>query len=234
MLFRTDMADERRDIYKSANELEDEVEGIQYEVDVVKDEVKITRVKVLDERGKKALNKDIGNYITIDCKKVTNLDEKTEKNITQIISIELKKLIKNLCNPEDEVLVVGLGNENLVVDSLGSKVIDNIEVTRHIKKYYPEYLRENERSVSAISPGVMGLTGLETIEVIKGIVEKTHPKLVIAIDSLASKSIDRISKSIQITDTGIVPGGGVQNSQKVLNKESLNVPVIAVRNSNCY
>lgn len=233
MLFRTDMADERRDIYKKANQIEEEINGIECEIEEKSDGVRITRVKILDEEGKKALDKDIGNYITIDCKKITNLSDETEDNIIQIISDEIKGLIKNLCKPEDEVLVVGLGNENLVVDSLGSKVIDNIEVTRHIKKYYPEYLGENERGISAISPGVMGLTGIETIEIIKGIVENTHPKLVIAIDSLASRSIDRISKSIQISDTGIVPGGGVQNRQKTLNKESLGVPVIAIRNTCC-
>lgn len=233
MLFRTDMADERRDIYKKANQIEEEINGIECEIEEKSDGVRITRVKILNEEGKKALDKDIGNYITIDCKKITNLSDEAENNIIQIISDEIKSLVQNLCKPEDEVLVVGLGNENLVVDSLGSKVIDNIEVTRHIKKYYPEYLGENERGISAISPGVMGLTGIETIEVIKGIVENTHPKLVIAIDSLASRSIDRISKSIQISDTGIIPGGGVQNKQKTLNKESLEVPVIAVRYSYC-
>ena len=156
MLFRTDMADERRDIYRKARGLDSEIDGIEYEFENVKDEAKITRVRILNENGKSALNKEIGNYVTIDCNKVTNLSEDSEKNITRIISIELKKLIRNLCNPEDEVLVVGLGNENLVVDSLGSKVIDNIEVTRHIKKYYPEYLKENEREISAISPRCYG------------------------------------------------------------------------------
>lgn len=145
MLFRTDMADERRDLYKKANNLEDEIEGIECEFETVNDEVKITRVKILNEKGKEALNKEIGNYITIDCNKVSNLNENSEKNISKIISVELKKLINNLCNHEDGVLVVGLGNENLIVDSLGSKVVDNIEVTRHIKKYYPEYLRRKRK-----------------------------------------------------------------------------------------
>ncbi len=141
MLFRTDMADERRDIYRKANQLEEEIKGIKCEIEEKPNGVRITRVRIVNEEGKKALDKDIGNYITIDCKKITNLSEEIESNIIQIISNELKNLIQNLCEPEDEVLVVGLGNENLVVDSLGSKVIDNIEVTRHIKKYYPEYLR---------------------------------------------------------------------------------------------
>lgn len=141
MLFRTDMADERRDIYRKANQLEEEIKGIECEIEEKPNGVRITRVRIINEDGKRALDKDIGNYITVDCKKITNLSEEAESNIIQIISNELKNLIQNLCKPEDEVLVVGLGNENLVVDSLGSKVIDNIEVTRHIKKYYPEYLR---------------------------------------------------------------------------------------------
>lgn len=228
MLFRTDMADERRDIYKKANQIEEEIDGIECDLEEKDNEIRITRVRILNEKGEKALNKSRGNYVTIDCKKINNLSEEKENNIIQIISDELKKIIKNLCSPEDEVLIVGLGNENLVVDSLGAKVVDNIEVTRHVKKYFPEYLEKNQRGISAISPGVMGTTGIETIEIIKGIVENTSPKLLIAIDSLASRSIERISKSIQISDTGIIPGGGIQNTQKILNKESLGIPVIAI------
>lgn len=110
----------------------------------------------------------------------------------------------------------------------GSKVTENIEVTRHLKRYFPEYFEKNKRAISAISPGVMGLTGIETIEIVKGIVQNINPKLIIAIDSLASKNIERINKSIQISDTGIIPGGGVENAQKELTKESLGIPVIAM------
>ena len=138
--FRTDLALERKDIYQKANKL-NEIDGVECEESKIDENIKISKVKITNKNGEEALGKAIGNYITIDCKKVTNLSEQSENNIIQIISNELKNLIQNLCNPEDEVLVVGLGNENLVVDSLGSKVIDNIEVTRHIKKYYPEYLR---------------------------------------------------------------------------------------------
>lgn len=140
MIFRTDLADERRDIYKKANQIEDEIDGVECNLEE-KNGVRITRVKILNEQGENALNKKKGNYITIDCKKVNNLNEEDENNIVEIISNELSNLIGNLCGKEDEVLVVGLGNENLIADALGSKVIDNIEVTRHIKKYFPEYLR---------------------------------------------------------------------------------------------
>ena len=120
------------------------------------------------------------------------------------------------------------GNNDLVADALGSKVIDKIEVTRHIKKYYPNFLREGERAISALAPSVMGKTGIETLEVVKGVVENIKPKVLIAIDSLASRSIDRISKSIQISDTGIIPGGGVGNVRLGLTQDTLNIPVIAI------
>lgn len=233
MIFRTDMADERRDIYKKANSLEDEIEGIKC-LEIKKDEnIKVTRVEILNEKGEKALNKAKGNYITIDMKQVSNLNDEKQESIINTVSSELSNLVHNLIKKDDDVLVVGLGNENLVADALGSKVIDNIEVTRHIKKSFPEYLNNEERGISAISPGVMGVTGIETIEIIKGIVENISPKLIIAVDSLASRSIERISKSIQISDTGIVPGGGVQNSQKALNFETLGIPVIALGVPTC-
>ncbi len=228
MLFRTDMADERRDVYKKANKLEDEIEGIECETEDLKDEIRVTRVKILNEKGEEALNKKKGNYITIDVKKITNLPEEKQNNIINSISKEVKSLINIHIKEDAEVLVVGLGNGNLVADALGTKVIENIEVTRHIKKYCPEFLNEDEREISAIAPGVMGLTGIETLEVVKGIVDNVKPKLLIVIDSLASRSIERISKSIQISDTGIIPGGGVGNARKGLTKESLGIPVIAI------
>ena len=125
-------------------------------------------------------------------------------------------------------LIVGLGNVYVTPDSLGPKVINDIEVTRHIIKYLPQYIDENARPVSAVSPGVLGTTGIETSEIIEGIVEKTHPKLLLVIDNLASRSIERISKTIQIADTGIVPGAGVGNTRKEISKNTLGIPVIAL------
>ena len=228
MNFKTDMADERRDLYKNANNLEDEIDGIECEVQDFGDGINLTRVRILDENGEKALQKKIGNYITIDVKKANNVSDEIKEKIIDTISQEIKKLVSDKIKEDDEILVVGLGNGNLVADALGTKVINKIEVTRHVKKYCPQYLRENQRAISAISPGVMGTTGIETLEIVKGIVQNIKPKLVIVIDSLASRSIERIVKSIQISDTGIIPGGGVGNSQNELTLESLGVPVIAV------
>lgn len=144
------------------------------------------------------------------------------------LSRELRKLLEKHTTSKDEILVVGLGNLYVTPDSLGPKVINEIDVTRHIINYMPQVLPENTRPVSAISPGVLGTTGIETLEIIKGIVENVHPKLLIVIDALASRSIERISSTIQLSDTGITPGAGVGNTRKDLSIDTLGIPVIAL------
>ena len=126
------------------------------------------------------------------------------------------------------MLVVGLGNEYVTPDSLGPKVTQDIEVTRHVIKYMPEYVEEGTRPISAIAPGVLGTTGIETLEILEGIVNNVKPKLLIVIDALASRSIERISSTIQLSDTGIVPGAGVGNTRKELSQNTLGIPVIAL------
>lgn len=227
MFFRTDMAVERRDLYRNANKIEDEIKGVECEEEKNND-ITITRVRITNEEGERALERKIGNYITIDIKKIRNITTEKEQEIINIFSKELKNIMEKHVNKNDEILIVGLGNLYATPDSLGSKVVQNIEITRHIKIYLPNAIDKNTRSVSAITPGVLGTTGIETVEIVKGIVNNIKPKLVIAIDSLCSKNIDRINKSIQISDTGIVPGGGVGNKQEELSKETLNIPVIGV------
>ncbi len=227
MYFRTDMAIERRDLYKNSNKIEDEITGIECEEDVV-DDIKITRVNITNKEGEKALQRKIGNYITIDIKKINNISEDKERKIIEVFSNELVKIINKHAKKEDEILIVGLGNLHSTPDSLGTKVVENTEITRHIKIYLPNAIDKNTRSVSAITPGVLGTTGIETVEIVKGIVSNIKPKLVIAIDSLCSKNIERINKSIQISDTGIVPGGGVGNKQEELSEKTLGIPVVAV------
>ena len=124
--------------------------------------------------------------------------------------------------------MVGLGNRFVTPDALGPKVIPEIEVTRHILKYMPELMPSDTRPVSAVSPGVLGITGIETLEILKGIVDNIKPKLLLIIDALASRSIERISSTVQLADTGIVPGAGVGNTRKELTEETLGVPVIAI------
>ena len=232
MFFRTDLALERRDIYRKANNLEDEIPGIKYNVENI-GKNKITRVEITSKEGEEALNKAKENYITIDVNKINNLLEEENQKIVELLSNEIEKIVDKHIGKSEDILVVGLGNLYSTPDSLGSKVVKKIEITRHIKKYMPQYIDKNARAISAVAPGVLGMTGIETWEFLKGIVDNVKPKLILAIDSLCSKSVNRISKSIQISDTGIVPGGGVGNARIELTKESLGIPVIALGIPTC-
>lgn len=226
--FRTDLADERRDLYKKANNVENEVEGIESQQEDVNEKIKITRVKITSEQGEQAIGKPKGKYITIDIKKINLLTEEELEDASKILAEELKRLIGEKIEFKDDVLIVGLGNEEVTPDALGPNVIKNVEITRHIINYLPQYIDENTRPVSAIAPGVLGTTGIETLEIIKGVVEHIKPKLLIVIDALASRSMERISSTIQISNTGIVPGAGVGNTRKEISENTLSIPVIAI------
>ncbi|MBR1802599.1 MAG: GPR endopeptidase [Clostridia bacterium] len=227
--FRTDLALERRDLYKKANNIAEEVEGLATEQETAGEDINITRVKVLNEAGEQAIGKKKGNYITIDIKNLKIATEPEIQKASEAVTKELKTLINNLVGPQDPVLVVGLGNLYVTPDALGPKVIQDIDITRHILEYMPDVLdKETTRSVCAVSPGVLGTTGIETLEILKGIVDNIHPKLVIIIDALASRSIERISSTVQLADTGIIPGAGVGNQRKELTIETLGIPVIAI------
>lgn len=225
--FRTDLALERRDLYRKANNIKDEIPGIKTEEEEKK-HTKVTRVKITNNEGSKAIGKPIGNYITIDIKNLKNADEEEIQIFAECLAEELTKLYNLHLNGNEDILVVGLGNMRVTADALGPSVVKDIDITRHLLKYAPQYLEKDTRPVSAIAPGVLGTTGIETQEILKGIVDNVKPKLLIVIDSLASKSIERISTTIQISDTGIVPGAGVGNARKELSKETLGIPVIAL------
>lgn len=229
--FRTDLALERRDLYRKAHNIENEVEGIETEEEKISDDLIVSRVKVTNEKGEEAIGKPQGNYITIDIKKLKIATEDEIQKASEVVTKELKALLDKHANSQEPILVVGLGNIYVTPDALGPKVINEIDITRHLLEYMPEVLDKNTREVSAISPGVLGTTGIETLEILKGIVENVKPKLVIVIDALASRSIERISSSIQLADTGIVPGAGVGNARKELTQNTLGIPVIAMRYS---
>ena len=231
--FRTDLADERRDLYKKANNIENEIEGIESEEEQINEKVKVTRVKITSEHAEQVIGKPKGDYITIDIKKINLLTDEEKEQAAGTLTNELKKLVGEKVEFKDDVLVVGLGNEEVTPDALGPNVIKEVEVTRHIIKYLPQYIDENARPVSAIAPGVLGTTGIETLEVIKGVVENVKPKLLIVIDALASRSMERISSTIQLSNTGIVPGAGVGNTRKEISQNTLNLPVIAIRYTYC-
>lgn len=226
--FRTDMADERIDIFKKVNKIEGNIPGIENENKEISEKIKCSIVKVTNEQGEQAVGKPIGTYITIDVKDLQLASEDEINTASNTLSQELKKLIESDSKENREILVVGLGNRFVTPDSLGSKVVSEVEITRHLLKYAPECVIEGARSISAIAPGVLGTTGIETLEIIKGVVDHVKPNILIVIDSLASRSISRISSTIQVSDTGIVPGGGVGNARKELSKQTLGIPVIAI------
>ena len=225
--FRTDLAQERRDIYKKANNLE-KIDGIESESEEINENIKIERVIITNENGEKAIGKPKGTYVTIDIKQLKLATEEEIQKASESLTSELQKILEKHIDKKGEILVLGLGNIYVTPDSLGPKVINEIDVTRHLIKYLPQYVDENTRSVSAIAPGVLGTTGIETVEILKGVVENVKPKLVIVIDSLASRSIERISSTIQISDTGIVPGAGVGNTRAEISENTIGVPVIAI------
>lgn len=229
--FRTDLALERREIFRKNNNLE-EIDGIEIENKEVDPNLKVTKVDITNQNGEQAIGKPIGTYITIDIQKLRLAEEAEIQKSAEILSEELKEIINKHIESKDDILVVGLGNIYVTPDSLGPKVINDIDVTRHIIKYLPQYIDENSRPVSAISPGVLGTTGIETLEILEGVVKEIKPKLLIVIDALASRSIERISSTIQLSDTGIVPGAGVGNTRKEISKNTLGIPVIAIRNTN--
>ena len=161
--FRTDLVDERREIFRKANKIENEIEGLETQESQISDKLKVTRVKIKNEQAEQAIGKKIGNYITIDIKKMNIITEEEIKQASETLANEIKSLIQNKVQAKEEILIVGLGNEEVTPDALGPNVIKDIEVTRHIIKYLPQYIDENARPVSAIAPGVLGTTGIENI-----------------------------------------------------------------------
>ncbi|MBA1335442.1 MAG: Spore germination endopeptidase Gpr [Firmicutes bacterium] len=220
---RTDLAIEAREMYRE--EKQQEIPGVK--VDVSEDKgVKVTRVEVFEEVGARIMGKPKGNYITIEAKEIKNRDRDVYEDTSRTVAQELSRIAQ--VDENSTTLVVGLGNWNVTPDSLGPKVVSHLMVTRHIFEYLPDQVDEGVTPVCAISPGVLGITGIETGEIIEGLVDRIKPSRVIAIDALASRKLDRINTTIQISDTGISPGSGVGNKRKELSKQTLGVPVIAV------
>lgn len=225
--FRTDLADERNEIYKKANNISTNVDGIEVEEDEAEN-IKIGRVNIVNENGEKAIGKPQGTYVTLDIKNIKTIQHEEIEKVANVLANELRNLINKHITDVDDILVVGLGNIYVTPDALGPKVVPEIEVTRHILQYMPKAMPEDTRPVSAIAPGVLGITGIETMEILKGIVDNIKPKMLIVIDALASRNIERISSSIQLSDTGIVPGAGVENTRKEISEKTLGIPVVAL------
>lgn len=220
---RTDLAIEAKEDYSKAHE--DEIDGVIVDKDMIND-TKVTKVTIKNEDGANKLGKPVGNYITIDIPEYTVYDGEIMENVSEVVGKTMKALVN--MTQDKTALVVGLGNWKVTPDALGPKVVEKIMVTRHLKDVMPEAIDDSIIPVCAISPGVLGITGIETGDVIKALVEKIKPDLVVCVDALASRRIDRVNKTIQISDTGISPGAGVGNHRMKINEETLGVKVIAV------
>lgn len=228
---RTDLALEEKERFESDDV---EIQGVVLEEDYDEEqELKVTRVEIRTENGAKAMGKPVGTYLTLETPNLAIPDEETHMNIAARLCGYIRELIRKNTGDEDRdlsVLVVGLGNRSVTPDALGPCVADHLSVTRHIVKEYGKYAMgvENASLISAIVPGVMGQTGMESTEIVRGIVKETHPDMVIAVDALAARNSKRLNRTVQIADTGIHPGSGVGNHRSGLTEESLGVPVIGI------
>lgn len=228
---RTDLALEEKEQFESDNV---EIPGVVLEEDYdEKSEIRVTRVEIETENGAKAMGKPVGTYLTLETPNLAVPDEESYVEIAEKLCGYIRELIdKNDVRKDKDlsVLVVGLGNREVTPDALGPYVADHLSVTRHIVKEYGKYAMGMERAdmISAIVPGVMGQTGMESAEIVRGIIRETHPDIVIAVDALAARNSRRLNRTVQIADSGIHPGSGVGNHRIGMTRESLGVPVIGI------
>lgn len=213
---RTDLALEASENLKISGQTDN---GIAVEEKYREDkDVRITSVKITNEAAERAVGKPRGTYITLESQSLLYEDENYHREISQELSAQIRNLLPQ--KSRHSVLIVGLGNKSITPDALGPLVTQNLCINRH--------LQEEGSCISAIVPGVMAQTGMETAEVVRGIVKETKPTAVIAIDALAARSTSRLNTTIQVADTGIHPGSGVGNHRHGLTRESLGIPVLAI------
>ncbi len=223
---RTDLAME---VKESFDEDHVEIQGVVLEKREEKENILVTTVVIETEEGARKMEKPMGTYVTIEDGRLMEENDEHQEAVMRILVKELKNMYRTSAKKR-QVLVVGLGNREVTLDSLGPRVIDGLFVTRHLIRELGEGFAERNHleSVSGLAPGVMAQTGMETSEVIEGVCREIHPDLVIVVDALAAGSRDRLAASIQITNTGICPGSGVGNNRKVLNRDNLGADVIAI------
>lgn len=222
----TDLALEAKELASQRNG--DSMPGIH--TDVSEDDgIRITKIAVETAEAGRSLGKLPGHYLTIEVPGLRSKDSELQDRVATKFAKEFEQFLDQLNISKDaKVLIIGLGNWNVTPDALGPIVVENVMVTRHYFELMPGQVSDGYRPVSAMAPGVLGTTGIESSEIVQGIVDKSKPDLVIAIDALASRSLERVNTTIQIADTGIHPGSGIGNKRKGLTKEILGVPVIAI------
>ena len=224
---RTDLALEVRE---NMEENAKECRGVSVEEQYREEsEIRITKVVIQTMNGAKAMGKPIGTYITLEAPAMVLPDENYHEEISAELAGQLKEIIPGM-EKELSVMVVGLGNRDVTADALGPNVVDNLIINRHMMKEYGKaaFDRKKVHMVSGLIPGVMAKTGMESQEIIKGVVEKTNPNVVIVVDALAARSTRRLNRTIQVTNTGIHPGSGVGNHRNSLTRESLGIPIVAI------
>ena len=222
---RTDLALEARERYEE----DVEIRGVSVEETYdEKRDIRATTVRIESENGAKAMGKPIGVYITLEAPKLSEPDKDYHREVSEALAVYLQELLGT--KEERSVLVVGLGNREVTPDALGPETVRLLLATRHVVKEYGKAAFEKEKvhMVSGIVPGVMAQTGMETLEIVRGVVEETQPDVVVAIDALAARSSKRLNRTIQISDAGIHPGSGVGNHRHSLTRETIGVPVVAI------
>jgi spore protease len=224
---RTDLALEAKEI-AAQGQPTGVIPGIWSETDKA-DGITVTRMEIQTNEGAQKIGKMIGHYVTLEVPDLRQGDTTLQDKVAKTFAKEFEAFLKRIgINEKSSVLVVGLGNWNVTPDALGPVVVENIMVTRQFFELMPDQVSPGYRPVSAVAPGVLGTTGIESSDIVQGIVQKSKPDLVIAIDALAANSLDRVNTTIQIADTGIHPGSGIGNKRKGLTKDVLGVPCIAI------
>lgn len=224
---RTDLALEAKETVQKPDE---EIRGVRVEEEKDEEnEIYITRVIIETKNGAKIMGKPMGTYITLEAPRMATPDEDYHREISEKVADQIQELLPDE-KEELSVLVVGLGNREVTADALGPNAADQLHITRHVVREFGKaaYNKNKMHMISAIVPGVMAKTGMETYEIIRGVVEQTKPDVIIAIDALAARSTKRLNRTIQITDTGVQPGSGVGNHRHALTQESLGIPVIGI------
>ncbi len=225
---RTDLALEAKEMAEQANQGGAKLNGVVSESET-EDGITITYLEVQNEQGEQAVGKMKGKYITFEVPELRSHDTELADRVASKFAQHFAQFLDRLDISKDaKVLIVGLGNWNVTPDALGPLVVENMMVTRHLFELMPDQVAPGYRSVSAVAPGVLGITGMESSEIVQGIAERSKPDLIIAIDALASKALERVNTTIQIADTGVHPGSGIGNKRRGLTKEVLGVPVIAI------
>ncbi len=224
---RTDLALEAKETVQKPDE---EIRGVRVEEEKdAEKEIYITRVIIETKNGAKIMGKPMGTYITLEAPRMATPDEDYHREVSEKVADQIRELLPDE-KEELSILVVGLGNREVTADALGPNAADQLHITRHVVREFGKaaYNKNKMHTVSAIVPGVMAKTGMETCEIIRGVVEETKPDAIIAIDALAARSTKRLNRTIQITDTGVQPGSGVGNHRHALTRETLGIPVIGI------